>query len=233
MTVVYLWSGGSGPQNLDERVSIEPNGALLLWRTVCGGRVGQFSLALGAQVGAEVAALAAEAASGEPVGGRFHPGQAEETVTIGDGVGGEIEDEDSAVMVTVAGGDQPGGPWGALLDRCRSHLHPSEAEPVAGVAISGDATRLHLEHIGTEPFELCGPCVSVSVTSVDERMTGIASSSVDVTIDATATARVGWHLDLDVRHGLTPPAGGSLVAACLMQALVGGYPKQIAVSLPT
>jgi hypothetical protein len=243
--ISYAWSGGSGPVRLDEHVRIAADGSVRLWRTVCGERVGKFVRSLDGATVDEIMGLAAAAASAELVGGNFHPGQAEETVSVrlddvrdDDDVEDDVEDEDGGdddgrVSVTVADGDKPGGPWGELLARCRAFLDPAAADPVAAIAISGDASHIELRHLGTEQLELDGETVSLSVTAVDAQMGGLKTTIVDVHIDSKQTSAPGWKLDLDVDHGLDAPPGGRLVLACILHALVGGYPKVMAVALPT
>lgn len=226
MTVTYTWAGGNGAVRLDERLVIEPDGRGSLWRTVCTGVVGDFEVQLTDPD--EVASLVATALDSEPVGVPPRPGEPEEVVTVGEG-----EEDDDAVESIVPDRHSAGGPWGALLDRLRALRDPALHRPRATVECSGDASRLVLRHVGSEPLDLVGGTVQLFVTSVRSDMLGVGSWSGDHRVEGTPPDATGWEVTVDVPHELEVPEGGRLLASCSMRLLVGGYPKVVLVALPS
>ena len=109
-----------------------------------------------------------------------------------------------------AADDEVDGPWGAVVDRCRSLLDEVSESPVAAIAIVlGTDGHVRLEHRGdgTLPVELGSLQVSLTLWR-DSREAARAATGMSV---GRVEAGPGWALDV-TDASIDLQGGGTLVA---------------------
>ena len=219
--VSYRRSGGYEPAD-NEQLEVAADGSFELWRSVSVGRVGAFGGTLGEAEADDLArsAEAAHAAGREAasVGGERVRGRALEELSVGD------------VGAVLGGAGDPGDGWGDLLRTVRHLVLDLVDRPVAALEarLSGDASVLTLEVIGSEPLGVDIAGAKVTVHALDR---GVASASWSTVLsrdepegpdtpdapaasldDAIAASvpwrEPGWSLEVQLPHGLAASGTG-------------------------
>jgi hypothetical protein len=195
------------PPPLREMLAVQADGTATAWRSN-GPAVGRFGGRADPIEDLRAAVVGVATAEGPPEPLELVPDAAWEEVSA------------SGKTARFAADADVDGPWGALLDRCRSLLDAVSGSPTAAIVVlvdTGGHVRLEQRGDGTLPVELASLQVSLTLWR-DGRE---ASRAVTGTTAGRVEAGPGWSLDVP-DASIDLGGGGQLVAVASFIADDGG-----------
>jgi hypothetical protein len=230
--IEYKRTGGFRPPRDREILTIDEQGVFSMWRSVAAAvfpptAVGRFSGELSPDAAAALKKLAEAAAQAGDLQVLIPPDSAVERVAVS----GVALGDDAKASLGIH--EEPGGAWGALLERLRQLLADLTAHPQAALKLTADGQTSCLTHVGDQPLQL-----DLSGLSVRAVLWTGHQNSGDWRYDGPATweneivAEPGWSLELPFAHEHKTGASAEVVAYVTLAAYDGRRRVPISLESP-